>query len=486
MKFGKKLRATVNESYEEWRPMFMSYKDLKKTIHPRIHPHHSEPNQLTPNSSSPNDNQSHHQTPDLNNNSLLAAVRHAENEHPEFFTTFKREVDKVNEFFLDKQEDYIIDHQQLSSKVDEFLVPGRATRPEVNRLCQRLTNFHGELVLLENFSSVNYIGFRKILKKHDKKTGLKMQTVYLKTVLTTPFFLSDTLRKLILQTESQLALLDNIRKFRRPNPLSALALEAPIPAPLNLRENSPQDTESSAQTPPVEVSPSPRRILESPRPSACIPATSALWRLHSHARVYARNVREAMSNPQIALPLQPPPSLVTLVDQIRAAELGINEQFVNSIVSPSNYCIAAEKDFTIGFFVIGPETSLQIFKHEGTFITRNLWGKSRVQCFKDQDIRHRVQDASAHLKDDETGTQKRYIEETRNGVTNGPWPALFTCGPSSHAEWKAVGWCVLFYVCMPAFELDVLPRYDVVPVGNSRFQMDISNKRGWSFSRILC
>lgn len=88
-------------------------------------------------------------------------------------------------------------------------------RQQVRTLRKKLIDFQSELVLLENFSAVNYTGFRKILKKHDKKTGLDLRSTYLLAVLETPFFLSNSLKKLMSAAEKQLYTLDMFTKFRR-------------------------------------------------------------------------------------------------------------------------------------------------------------------------------------------------------------------------------------------------------------------------------
>lgn len=260
MKFGKQLRETVDESYEEWRPMFISYKKLKKSIVPHNYDGLPTENLTVTESDESNaslgtpaargrqachetdrqEEQDSFQTPGIggvtsartddpirpssNSGSLttahainLAAVEKAEREHAQFFTLFRKEVDKVNDFFLDKQEDFVIEHEQLCALVRNFSKPGHATRAEMNRLRERLTNFHGQLILLENFSTVNYTGFRKILKKLDKKTGLNVQRIYLHTALVTPFYSSDVVQRLIAKTERQLHSLNNVTKFRRPN-----------------------------------------------------------------------------------------------------------------------------------------------------------------------------------------------------------------------------------------------------------------------------
>eukprot|EP00184_Porphyridium_aerugineum_P006945 CAMPEP_0184694460 /NCGR_PEP_ID=MMETSP0313-20130426/2413_1 /TAXON_ID=2792 /ORGANISM="Porphyridium aerugineum, Strain SAG 1380-2" /LENGTH=566 /DNA_ID=CAMNT_0027152755 /DNA_START=327 /DNA_END=2027 /DNA_ORIENTATION=- len=132
------------------------------------------------------------------------------NEH--FLNVLKKEVTKVNDFFLDKEEDFIIRYEFLTSEVSQALMEKRLDRTASLSLKRKLVDMHGELVLLENFAHVNYIGFRKILKKHDKKTGMNIQHTYLNAVLVTPFFQSKTLPKLLDGTEAQLRAMDMNRE----------------------------------------------------------------------------------------------------------------------------------------------------------------------------------------------------------------------------------------------------------------------------------
>ncbi|KAA8494547.1 SPX domain-containing protein 3 [Porphyridium purpureum] len=125
----------------------------------------------------------------------------------QFMAYLQKEVAKVNEFYLDQEEEYIIRYEFLTSEITRALMNG-VQRKTANTLKQKLINLHAELVLLENFSQVNYTGFRKILKKHDKKTRMNIQHTYLNAVLVTPFFRSATLPKLLDGTEAQLRAMD--------------------------------------------------------------------------------------------------------------------------------------------------------------------------------------------------------------------------------------------------------------------------------------
>lgn len=178
MKFGKQLRETVDESCAEWRGKYMSYKKLKKCLHAC---------QLTD---------------DVVESRLVTDCSSSFLEHLQI------ELDKVNDFFLDKQEDLIIEHERATSgytSVAHWHQPVTlATRARLNRARERLTNLHGQLVLLDHFSMINYVAFCKILKKHDKKGCGQIRSSCLSSVLQTPIFLSNVVRTLIFSIQTQL------------------------------------------------------------------------------------------------------------------------------------------------------------------------------------------------------------------------------------------------------------------------------------------
>lgn len=489
MKFGKKLRAMVDISYDDWRPMFMSYKDLKQEIKRRnladAQRRETESLQTHPRHDKSDSDHAPAEAAPPNKRPKYDSVRYTESSHAHFFTLFKQEVDKVNDFFLDKQEDYIIEHRQLSAKAQQYLVPGRATRAEVNRLRQRLINFHGQLVLLENFSTVNYTGFRKILKKHDKKTGLNVRNVYLNTVLITPVFLSETVRSLILKTEALLAEMDNIRKFRRTSPDSPLILEGPSPTSQQLTFPDPTSKQDASVPIPPHSSPSLPTYVP-PRPHAFISPRSALWRLYGVARLYSNYLRDtaALMSPSKNLPA-PPQALIDLVDAVSTTELGLGPEFLRAISQPSNYCIAEEDGFAMGFFVLGPTAKLQIFRSHngGTCITRNLRGRALLQCYET------IVDSSAStvLSEDGIASERNEfcIERTRSGMTNGPWPAITCQSNFRHVEWTPQTTCAIFYVFMPPLFGETMQRYEMQPIGPMRFRV-VQDAGEQQFARVVC
>ncbi|GAV79986.1 SPX domain-containing protein, partial [Cephalotus follicularis] len=75
-------------------------------------------------------------------------------------------------------------------------------KEEIGKIRKDIVNFHGEMVLLENYSNVNYTGLAKILKKYDKRTGGLLRLPFIQKVLKQPFFTTDLISKLVKECES--------------------------------------------------------------------------------------------------------------------------------------------------------------------------------------------------------------------------------------------------------------------------------------------
>ncbi|OIT18928.1 spx domain-containing protein 2 [Nicotiana attenuata] len=76
---------------------------------------------------------------------------------------------------------------------------------ELMRVGRDLVDLHGQMVLLENYSALNYIGLVKILKKYDKRTGALIRLPVIQKVLEEPFFKTDVLNKLVKECETMLS-----------------------------------------------------------------------------------------------------------------------------------------------------------------------------------------------------------------------------------------------------------------------------------------
>ena len=346
MKFGKKIRKTVYNSLPAWRPYFLDYKLLKQILSQKDNNNNSTSSSVVstppPNSDTVASSGGRNLTDleeGLGDGTVareIAAARSNElrkedveriekereevvqrlstsdgNGRPDliergddggerkgksydggvevsrrFFEVLRREVDKVNEFYLDKEEDYIIQWEMVekgtlafmgalrgmgygggaggigaavgslgdameSNEEIEIEIDGgndqqgcQQGRQEGSQVYQRpqgrgsahpthlssaerlllvrarvmdhlnaLIKLHGEMVLLENFCTVNYTAIRKILKKHDKKrnTGFDVRVVYMQAVLTLPFLQSGMVGRLIKKAER---LIEKLEAFK--------------------------------------------------------------------------------------------------------------------------------------------------------------------------------------------------------------------------------------------------------------------------------
>ncbi|TVU30932.1 hypothetical protein EJB05_22586, partial [Eragrostis curvula] len=125
MKFGKRLQKQVTESLPEWRDKFLAYKRLKKLV--RL---------VSASNSSPR----------------RAAAEAA------FVRLLDGEVDRFNAFFLEQEEEFVILHRELQEMVKKVATgeAGPCGAAEIRRVRKEIVDLHGEMVLLLNYSAINY------------------------------------------------------------------------------------------------------------------------------------------------------------------------------------------------------------------------------------------------------------------------------------------------------------------------------------------
>lgn len=175
MKFGKRLKKQIEESLPEWRSQFLNYKELKRRVNAVSSP---------------------------------APTPAAE---ADFLTLLNAEVDKFNAFFLEQEEEFIIHHRELQEDISRALdrkaaglvTPGQH-EAAVAAIRREIVNFHGVMVLLLNYSSINYTGLAKILKKFDKRTGGVLRLPVIAGVLQQPFFTTDLISELVRDCEAMM------------------------------------------------------------------------------------------------------------------------------------------------------------------------------------------------------------------------------------------------------------------------------------------
>ncbi|KAJ0977776.1 hypothetical protein J5N97_013250 [Dioscorea zingiberensis] len=183
MKFGKSLSTQIEETLPEWRDKFLSYKELKKRLK-RISLGGGERPVKRPKLGDENE-------PTI-----------ATEEEEDFLELLEAELEKFNAFFVEKEEEYIIRQKELQDIVGR--VAGKETKEELMKVKKEIVDLHGEMVLLENYSALNYTGLVKILKKYDKRTGALIRLPFIQKVLQQPFFTTDLIYKLVKECETML------------------------------------------------------------------------------------------------------------------------------------------------------------------------------------------------------------------------------------------------------------------------------------------
>ncbi|KAG6538828.1 hypothetical protein ZIOFF_003979 [Zingiber officinale] len=253
MKFGKNLSSQIEETLPEWRDKFLSYKDLKRRL------------KLISGADLPAKRAKLADEVAVGDNAPSST---AEEEEEEFVSLLEAELDKFNTFFVEKEEEYIIRQKDLQDRVTAAI--SRGSKEELMKVRKEIVNFHGEMVLLENYSALNYtgrfsyhflpsihhfldlflcraddislsnfallgydmlalsrhidelingdtikqlllwvlqLGLVKILKKYDKRTGALIRQPFIQKVLKQPFFTTDLLNKLVKEC---VAMLDHL------------------------------------------------------------------------------------------------------------------------------------------------------------------------------------------------------------------------------------------------------------------------------------
>ncbi|KAF2317991.1 hypothetical protein GH714_041316 [Hevea brasiliensis] len=191
MKFGKSLSNQIEETLPEWRDKFLSYKELKKRLK-LIEPNKGGDRPI--------------KRPRLDAGDCTDEPSGGDNKDAmtkeviDFIKLLEDELEKFNNFFVEKEEEYIIRLKELQDRVAK----ATDSSEEMIKIRKEIVDFHGEMVLLENYSALNYTGLVKILKKYDKRTGALIRLPFIQKVLQQPFFTTDLLYKLVKECETML------------------------------------------------------------------------------------------------------------------------------------------------------------------------------------------------------------------------------------------------------------------------------------------
>ncbi|PON96359.1 SPX domain containing protein [Trema orientale] len=201
MKFGKEFTNHLEDTLPEWRDKFLCYKPLKKLL--KHFPATTLDQQQRPfGPEGP--------AVDYQGNPPLAELQDW------FIRILNEELDKFNDFYVDKEEDFVIRFQELKERIERIKEKsnnGRAFTSEsefsedMMDIRKDFVAIHGEMVLLKNYSSLNFAGLVKILKKYDKRTGGLLRLPFTQLALRQPSFSTEPLTRLVRECEANLELL---------------------------------------------------------------------------------------------------------------------------------------------------------------------------------------------------------------------------------------------------------------------------------------
>ncbi|KAH7692522.1 SPX domain-containing protein [Dioscorea alata] len=187
MKFGKDFRNHLQETLPEWRDKYLGYKPLKKLI------------KNFPRSGAA-------EVP-------LAAGGWISLEEW-FVRILDEELEKINDFYVDKEEDFIIRLQELKERIERVKANNNGVISQTSKFSEEIlqirkdfVTIHGHMVLLKNYSSLNFAGLVKILKKYDKRTGGVLRQPFTQRVLHEPFFTTEPVTRLVSECEANLEVL---------------------------------------------------------------------------------------------------------------------------------------------------------------------------------------------------------------------------------------------------------------------------------------
>ncbi|EOY29492.1 hypothetical protein QUC31_020770 [Theobroma cacao] len=200
MKFWKSLSILIEEALPDWRDKFLSYKDLKKQLK-LIYPKDGSEKQVS-------------KRPRLDSADGGDGGSKEESEVPkevmDFVLLLEDEIEKFNAFFIEKEEDYVIKWRELQDRAAK----AKVSKGELMKVGREIVDFHGEMVLLENYSALNYTGLVKIIKKYDKRSGALVRLPFIRKVLQQPFYRTDVLNQLVKECEM---VLDHLFSMNEPS-----------------------------------------------------------------------------------------------------------------------------------------------------------------------------------------------------------------------------------------------------------------------------
>ncbi|SCV02259.1 LANO_0F16336g1_1 [Lachancea nothofagi CBS 11611] len=197
MKFGKHLE-TRQLALPEYNGHFIDYKALKKLIKQLSAPSYDI--ELTDTNGNLNNSDGNGDV-EANAGVDESRIYQTLQEHKaSFFFKLERELEKVNEYYLEKASDLRIKFDILHSRYQDCVKRGKLLSKATvsyKHLRDGSKRFERDLAHLEQFVELNRTGFSKVLKKWDKRSHSHTKDFYLATVVSVqPVFTQNEASKL--------------------------------------------------------------------------------------------------------------------------------------------------------------------------------------------------------------------------------------------------------------------------------------------------
>ncbi|KAI7167595.1 SPX-domain-containing protein, partial [Hortaea werneckii] len=177
MRFGQQLRSSL---IKDWYYYYIDYEGLKKSLQP---------------------------VPE-NTNAFGARKKSSqawsEEDEQRFVNHLEEELDKVFTFqrvksqeiirrinASEKEVNEVIARSQAAGQGDERAKANAPTEEEFSLLEEDLSDIIADVHDLAKFTQLNYTGFQKIIKKHDKQTNWHLKPVFAARLNARPFFKDD-------------------------------------------------------------------------------------------------------------------------------------------------------------------------------------------------------------------------------------------------------------------------------------------------------
>nr|XP_023014891.1 xenotropic and polytropic retrovirus receptor 1 [Leptinotarsa decemlineata] len=187
MKFAEHLTAHITP---EWRKQYINYEEMKAMLYMAVE-----------------------EAPSAESVEPEVVARHFANFDEQFFHYCDKELKKINTFYAEKLAEATRKFANLNSELIDSVKQlnmgkkktGKKNIPvrKMQELKLAFSEFYLSLILLQNYQTLNHVGFRKILKKHDKLLATDVGAKWRQEqVETSHFFTNKDIDQMIADTEN--------------------------------------------------------------------------------------------------------------------------------------------------------------------------------------------------------------------------------------------------------------------------------------------